>query len=182
MEDLKEVSRLGADGAQNNIDKTQETGGGNGGETRANLQSNQRNKPKRVPPNRLSHGMYSGWVRRRYTDRRTREGKQLARVMEGLTKDLGGPECLTAAQQILLASIQSKLIVLLQIGKFTDGSLRLVSETGELPPALGRSYLSYAAELRRDLEALSRMGGQSKKVPDLGEYLEQAYSKNGGKK
>jgi hypothetical protein len=100
------------------------------------------------------YGGYSGHIRQRYSDRRTKEGKQLASIMEALIEDLGGAADITAAQRLLLENIRSKLIVLLQISKYVDLQENIINSKGELLPCLGRGYTTYSESLRRDLEAL----------------------------
>lgn len=102
----------------------------------------------------LTHGATSATVRKRYTDMRTSEGKQLQAVIDGLVDDLGGKAVLTAAQNLLLQSIRSKLIVVMQISKFADMQISLINSDGELLPCLGRNYTTYSESVRRDLEAL----------------------------
>ncbi|MCG2778986.1 MAG: hypothetical protein L6406_25200 [Desulfobacterales bacterium] len=102
----------------------------------------------------VKHGAYSSTVRKRYTDMRTTEGKQLQAIIDGLIDDLGGKAILTAAQNLLLQSIRSKLIVVLQISKFADCQISLVNSDGELLPCLKSGYTTYSESVRRDLEAL----------------------------
>ena len=58
---------------------------------------------------RVSHGAYSRHIRKRYTDKRTTEGRQLATVMDALIDDLGGNQEISAPQRLLLDSIKSSL-------------------------------------------------------------------------
>ena len=102
----------------------------------------------------VKHGAYSATVRKRYTDMRSTEGKQLQAIIDGLIDDLGGKAVLTAAQNLLLQSIRSKLIVVLQISKFADCQISLVNSDGELLPCLKSGYTTYSESVRRDLEAL----------------------------
>jgi len=108
------------------------------------------------------HGAFTPQIRRRYADKRYREGKKLDAIMDALVEDLGGQGNLTAGQRLLLDSIQSKLIVILQIGKYVDKQLEII-ENGELIPALGKSYLAYLNSLRLALDQLYRGGYQVKK-------------------
>ena len=102
----------------------------------------------------LTHGATSSTVRKRYSDLRTTQGKQLQAIIDGLIDDLGGKAVLTSAQNLLLQNIRSKLIVLLQISKYADQQVSLINKEGELLPCLGRNYTTYSESLRRDLEAL----------------------------
>ena len=129
----------------------------------------------------LKHGAHSGMVRRRYGDKRYREGKQLASIMKGLREDLGGNGNIPTAAQIILDSIKSKIVVILQIGKYVDKQIEIIDpKTGELLPCLGKNFTSYTESLRRDLEALSSMSGKKTKVPDLTTYLKENYGKEEG--
>jgi len=103
---------------------------------------------------RLSHGATSKTIRKRYSDRRTREGRALAEILDGLVDDLGGPAALSTGHQVILSSIKSKLIIVMQIGKYTDKAESIIDSEGNLLPALRNSYLGYTESLRRDLEAL----------------------------
>jgi hypothetical protein len=125
----------------------------------------------------LRHGAYSRNVRRRYSDKRTIEGRQIATIMQGLADDLGGSNELTSAQRLLLDNIRSKLIVLFQIGAFVDKQESIINPAGELLPCLGRNYTTYAESLRRDLEALSAIS-RKPQAPDLQKYLSQNYGKD----
>jgi hypothetical protein len=107
-----------------------------------------------VTPGALKHGAHSKHIRKRYSDKRTREGKQLANVMQGLVDDLGGSAELTSAQLLLIDNIRSKLIVLFQISKYVDEQECIINEKGELLPCLGKNYITFTEALRRALEAL----------------------------
>jgi hypothetical protein len=102
-------------------------------------------------PGSLTHGGYSRHFRKRYSDKRTSEGRALATVMANLQMDLGE---LSTGQEILLSRIKEKLITLMQIGKYIDEQASLINGKGELLPALGRNYLAFAESLRRDIQSL----------------------------
>lgn len=112
-------------------------------------------KPAQVIPvdRRFKHGASSSRLRRRYMDRRTREGKQLEAAMDSLIQDLGGQDNLSAGQRLLLDTIQSKLIVILQISKYVDQEENIIQK-GELIPVLGKNYLAYLNALRLSLAEL----------------------------
>ena len=119
-----------------------------------------------------THGVWCRHFRKRYTDARTREGKQLKAVMDSLVEDLGGHENLNAAQRLLLDTIKSKLIVVLQIGKYVDQQQEIIKD-GELLPVLGKNYLAYLNSLRLTLGELykSYTGGKGK-VPSIEEIIQ----------
>jgi len=117
---------------------------------------------------RCTHGATSVHVRKRYSDLRTREGKQLRGIIRDLEADLGE---LSAGQRLLLDSVRSRLIVLLQISKFADKQVSLVSPEGELLPCLAKPFNSYAEGMRRDLETLYNATRRPSRVLDLESYL-----------
>jgi len=121
---------------------------------------------------RLSHGYCSQHFKERFSDLRTVEGKGLRAAINDLVSDLGGPENLTAGQNILLARIREKLIVLAGIGKYVDRLPEMVTEGGDLPPVLRGPYASYSESLRRDLLTLyDLVDRRPSKVPDLDAYI-----------
>lgn len=117
------------------------------------------------------HGAYTGHIRRRYSDKRYKEGKQLQVVMDALVNDLGGQENLNAGQRLLLDTIQSKLIVVLQIGKYVDQQAEIIKD-GQLLPVLGKNYLAYLNSLRIALDQVYKIGSGSKsRVPTIREII-----------
>ena len=102
----------------------------------------------------LKHGAHSEHVRKRYSDKRTKEGRQLSTIMDTLVNDLGGNSDITSAQRLLLDSIRSKIMVILQISKFVDRHESIIDSEGTLLPCLGKNFITYSESLRRDLEAL----------------------------
>jgi len=95
--------------------------------------------------------------------------------MDGLIADLGDHENLTAGQRLLLDTIQSKLIVILQISKYVNRQPSIIDQSGQLLPVLGKSYLSYLNSLRLALAELYKMSNDRGKAPDLEEYIHQNY-------
>lgn len=126
----------------------------------------------------LKHGAHSKIIRQRYSDKRTREGRQLAAVIQGLVDDLGGHANITNTQRLLLENIKAKLIVLFQIGQYVDRQTTIVNPKGELLPCLNRNFTTYSEALRRDLEALSAMGKKSVPVS----YEKALRALEGGKR
>jgi hypothetical protein len=121
----------------------------------------------------LKHGAYSKHFRKRYSDKRTREGKQLAAALQNLVTDIG-PN-LSAGQCLLLDRIREKLIVLMQIGKYADQQLSLINEKGELLPCLGRNYTSFSEALRRDVEAIYNLATKKpSRIPSIREIVEES--------
>ena len=126
----------------------------------------------------LKHGAHSDHIKRRYADGRTKEAKGLQAIIQGLVEDLGGQSDLTSAQQLILDNIRSKLIVLLQIGKYVERQDSIINKAGELLPCLGRNYTTYSESLRRDLEALFAV--KRKKLTQS--YQQALTAIEGGKK
>lgn len=127
-----------------------------------------------LPMKNSKHGAYSRHVRKRYSDRRTTEGKRLAAIMNALVEECGPDP--TVAQYLILDRVREKLIVLMQIGQYVDRQPCVITKEGSLLPCLGKGYTTYAESLRRDLEALQKMAkkGSGK---TLQEILEEDYGK-----
>jgi hypothetical protein len=126
-------------------------------------------------PPALKHGGYSKLMRKRYSDKRTIEGRQLAVIMGGLVDDLGGNASLTARQRLLLdTGIRPKLITLMCIAAYIDKQIKLVDEEGNLLKVLNNNYIAFSNALRLDLLALSQMAGKAQ-APDLEGYLKGKY-------
>ena len=113
----------------------------------------------------VEHGAYSRGIRRKYTDLRTIEGKQLRDAINGIIEDLGGIENISNAQRLILDGVKGKLIVLFQVGKYVDKTESLVDENGALLTCLSRSYVQYTESIRRDMEALYGIGRKERKQP-----------------
>ena len=105
------------------------------------------------------HGAYAGHVRKRYSDKRTQEGRKLKAVMNSLVQDLGGRDKLNSAQRIILQAIEPKLVTLWQISKYIDENhISLVDkETGDIIPVIKNTYSVFAESIRRDLECMFLM-------------------------
>ena len=84
--------------------------------------------------NALVHGARSAGMRKRYGDLRTKEGKALKGILDNIKADFGGESEITGSQQVILDSIRTKLIVLIQVSKFIEGRESLVDENGNLLP------------------------------------------------
>ena len=125
------------------------------------------------------HGAYCQHFAKRYSDARTREGKQLKDIMDSLVEDLGGHENLNAGQRLLLDTVQSKLIVILQVGKYVDQQPNIIKD-GELLPVLGKSYLAYLNALRLSLAELYKDNHKSKGQERTLEEICQKYTLDDG--
>jgi len=123
----------------------------------------------------IKHGAFSVHVRRKYSDLRTSEGRELAGIMRGIIEDLGGQEALTSSQRLILDGMKSKLIVILQIGRYADKQIELIDKDGNVLPCLKQTLTHYQSELRRDLELIhgldrrnKRQGGYRQAMKALG--------------
>jgi len=121
----------------------------------------------------LSHGAYSNTIRKRYSDKRTSEGKKLQVVIDSIISDLGGADQINSAQNVLLAGLRGKFIVIFQISDFLDRQRSIVCEDGSILPILGNSYLQYTESIRRDLESIFAMGRSTlrRKVPSISDII-----------
>jgi hypothetical protein len=91
--------------------------------------------------------------------------------MDALVDDLGGHDNLSAGQRLLLDAIQSKLIVVLQIGKYADQQSEIIRD-GNLLPVLGKNYLAYLNSLRLALEQLYKGNSRGKKeIPSIEDVI-----------
>ena len=119
------------------------------------------------------HGAMSINRRRRFSDRRTTDGKRLALILDAIVQDLGGPKDLSAAQRVLLdTSIRPKLITLHCIGQYLDRQENIIDGDGSLIKCLGQNYLAFSNSLRLDLTALYVLAtGKPSKVPTVEEIM-----------
>ena len=125
------------------------------------------------------HGVGSQHFRKRFSDKRTVEGKWLQSIVGEITNDLGGETRLTTDQRLILGTLQTKLQVLYLVGRYVDEQDDIFNKEGDdLIRVLQRSFLQYSKEVRQDLEALYRHCDRNP-APNLQEYLAANY---GGKK
>jgi hypothetical protein len=102
------------------------------------------------------HGAYGIHARRKYSDLRSREGKHLKAIMDGIVSDLGGKDKLNSGQCLILDGLRSKIIIVQQIARYIDEQkTSLVNKQGELSSSILRSdFNMYSESIRRDLETL----------------------------
>ena len=130
---------------------------------------------------RCTHGRTSRHFRKRYSDARTVEGRGLRAALDALSEDLGGD--LGAGQLLILSRVREKLITLSCIGEWIDRQPSVLTDAGELLPALKNSYLGYSESLRRDVEWLYSMASRRpSRTVDLESYIagKKAAKGNGG--
>ena len=101
----------------------------------------------------LTHGIYSKTIRKRYSDLRTRDGKALQAILDAIKEDIG-PE-LDARQNLILALIREKLIIILQIAKYIETSPYLIDwQSGTVPYIIDHTFPRYSAGLMKLLDSL----------------------------
>jgi hypothetical protein len=101
----------------------------------------------------LTHGIYSETTRKRYSDLRTRDGKALQAILDAIKEDIG-PE-LDARQNLILALIREKLIIILQIAKYIETSPYLIDwQSGTVPYIIDHTFPRYSAGLMKLLDSL----------------------------
>ena len=118
----------------------------------------------------VRHGAYSRHIKKRYTDARTTEGRELRATMDALRADLGG---ISAGQSIILSRVREKIIVLNRMGGYLDKLPVVITNKGELLGFLRSGYVTFSEALRRDIELLYALAGRKLpgRVPDLAGYL-----------
>lgn len=125
----------------------------------------------------LKHGVSRSGIKntsKRYSDRRTAEGKALASIMDAITSDLGGPENLNGLQQLTLSGITTKLICILQISKYVDSLPEIVrKEESRLIPVLANDYLKYQDSIEKSLENLYKQVKPQTQVPKLEDLIQR---------
>ena len=118
---------------------------------RRNLEAWLRENPGRPPA--LKHGVYSSMIRNRYADRRTREGRGLQAIIDAIKEDVGSK--LDARQNLILALIRSKLIVVMQINTYLESAAQLIDyNEGKAPPVIAQTFPSYTKGLTQLLNEL----------------------------
>ena len=101
----------------------------------------------------LTHGIYSKTIYKRYSDLRTREGKALQAILDAIKEDIGSE--LDARQNLILALIRSKLIVVMQIGTYLESAAQIIDyNEGKAPPVIAQTFPSYTKGLTQLLNEL----------------------------
>lgn len=105
------------------------------------------------------HGAYTVHLKKRFSDKRTTEGRKLKAALNGIIKDLGGKDKLNQAQKLILDAIKPKLVIIWQLTRYIDEhpSDIVDRETGDVIPVLRSTLSTFAESMRRDLEALYLM-------------------------
>ncbi len=127
----------------------------------------------------IKHGAYSKEIRQKYADPTKPEGRRLEAAVATVIEDLGGSDSLNGAQQLLLANLRAKLIIIFQISDYLAKQVSIFAPDGELIGSLRRSFLPYTSSIRDDLRILYALNMKQKsKVPSLMDVINQ---KDGGK-
>lgn len=126
-----------------------------------------------MSPTKPSHGAYQlkSKLEQGKLDLRSSAGQAMKRLREAFHADLGGD--LSTAQKALVDRAITKIMIAELVEAWTLKQTSIISTSGELPPVLKQNYLSWSAELRRDLLALG-LQRRPKDVKDLGSLLSEA--------
>jgi hypothetical protein len=109
----------------------------------------------------LRHGGFSKAVRERWSSLRTREGKELRRILDSFVADAGGPERLNQGQQTMLGIFKVCYIVTKQIGAFIEQQENGVfDKNGDLLPALHR-VCTFTGAMQRAVESFYELAGRT---------------------
>lgn len=105
------------------------------------------------PPRTMTHGVHSKWVLNRYANPSTAEGKSLKAVMNAIEKDIGKP--FDARQSLLMSLIRSKVVIIMQIGKYLESKEEIIDyDQGKVPYVVDRTFFHASASLRQALNEL----------------------------
>jgi len=119
---------------------------------------------KKIPP-----GPRSRYVKRRFTDLRSREAKELARIIRELEHDLGPPN---AGQRVILENVKVKLAIVRSIASWVEHQASVVQQDGQLLPILATNFIAYTNAIRLGIVALYDLSAKKKgRGPDLDAYL-----------
>jgi hypothetical protein len=124
-------------------------------------------------PPALKHGAYSSMTRKRFNDRRTREGRALDEVMRTLVRDLGGEGSLDIATRLTLSSIKAKLMIMFLIsGWLHENGDRVISKDGNMPEVIDKLRI-FSESLSKDLSHLfgNKKGDDTSKGYDPSEAI-----------
>lgn len=137
---------------------------------------------------KITHGAYS-WLQTGRINPSVRGYKKLQRYLEDIERslidDLGGPEKLTAAKEILIKATIEAYGVLFLASMYCkrEGILRpdkAKKNIIELQPVLGHQFIAFMNTIRQNLLALGIDKNKAEEGLDLGKYVEEKYGK--GKK
>jgi hypothetical protein len=119
------------------------------------------------------HGGYSYHIRRRYSDGRYKQAKELNGIIMRLTRDAGGDENLSEGQRLILGVIRSKFIVAKQISEYVTKQGEIVNGEGEILPCL-RSFVTFTEAMRRCIESFYSMANKKpSKLPTIEDLIQQ---------
>ena len=134
-----------------------------------NLQTWKEVNPREAATVNLKHGAYSPNHRRKYHDKRTREGKILAQIMQEI-EEYYAP--ITPPMRQIIGSIRRKLILSDCIGSWLDCQSDLVNKKGEPLPCI-TTLLKCDEGLERSYERLNQLATKRpKRIPTIHELIE----------
>lgn len=117
----------------------------------------------------LKHGEKSRVVRRRFTDLRTSQGRELARILGELEDDLGS---LSGGQRILMGNLAAKLAIVRSISAWIDRQTSIVAD-GKLLPIVETGFMGYMNAVERTVVLLYDLAGKRPpRTVDLQSYIE----------
>jgi hypothetical protein len=110
-------------------------------------------KVEREEAAKILRGIIGKYVRNRYSDRSTPEGKALHAIITAIEKDVGKP--FDARQSLLMSVIRSKIVVIMCIGKYLEATDEIIDyQQGSVPHVVDKTFLSYSTSLRSALNEL----------------------------
>jgi len=140
-----------------------------------------------IQKGRVTHGVY-GWLRTGKINPSVRGFKRIRRYLreieQALIADIGGPEKMTAAQEVLIKSTIQAYGVLLLAGAYTQRYSILDPAKArrgvlELQPLLGRSYIAFLNTIRCNLVALGLDQRKADEPLDVIAYVQEKYGQKG---
>jgi len=124
---------------------------------RKNLRKWKEENPEAAKLANLRHGIYSKTIHKRYSDLRTRDGKELQAIMKAIEKDIGKP--FDARQSLLMSLIRSKVIIIMQIGKYLESQESIVDyDKGSVAHVVDKTFFHASKSLRSALNELYATG------------------------
>jgi hypothetical protein len=114
---------------------------------------------------------------RKWTDKRCRQGRELARILADIEDDLGP---LSPGQRVILRNVGAKLAIVRQIASWAERQPSVVSN-GRLLPILAENFITYTGAIERGIRALYEIASKKpmKRTLDLSEYLRVKEAEKG---
>lgn len=118
------------------------------------------------------HGGRSTGIRKKYSDKRTEEGKELEQVVGAIVSDFGGLDELTGEQMTLLLVIQEKLKVVLPVQKWLEEQMGNIIKNDKLLPVLEKGYHTWLNSLEKTLARLYATLDTNRPMMTLEKHIE----------